>query len=291
MSKYSIRVSRATKPRASHHSFTLVELLVACVIFTFVMLILMSLLSQSSRIWQRNNGEKQGRESARILFQLIGRDMESAIAPSSVSSVFRFQLNPTVSGGGNYLNPTAAFWQTTASGTGTNTGDIGDVGYFVNWVTIDGMARSTLCRLIIPATDSDSIFQSTNRVWSYTLINHYAPGLNATASGSANAYKGLVAENVIGLWMTLYSTNMAVIGNGLTPYDSRTATLKPAYADVSIAVLNPDVAQRLTSADVITNCYSGSGATNAAAFATSLPAAYREATHIFTTRFQIRGAE
>jgi len=272
-------------------------MMVATAIFSFMMLLLMSLVSQSSGIWQQTNGDQQKRESARILLQLIGRDLEGAVIPpsGSVNSNLDFQLNPTISGG-NYLNPAAAFWQTTIAGTGTTNGDIEDVGYFVNWVVVDGRAHGVLCRLAIPASDPNSIFSAPMfpiRTWSQSLLNNYAPGLNDTSMGSLNAYKGLLAENILGLWITLYNSTNGVIASAAAPYDSRTTPQRPAYADVTVVVIDPAVAGHLSSAAAITNCYVGAALTNANAFVANLPASggIRAGAQVFTTRFQIQGSE
>jgi len=270
-------------------------MLVATAIFSIMMLLLMSLVSRSSAIWQQTDGDRQKRESARILLEMIGRDLEGAVIPppGSLNSNLDFQLNPTVSGG-NYLNPASSFWQTVIAGTGTTNGDIEDVGYFVNWAVIDGRAHGALCRLSIPASDPNSVFSNPmqpTRTWSQSLLNEYAPGLNVTSLGSPNAYKGLLAENVLGLWITLYNATNGVIGNAATPYDSRATTQRPAYADVTVVVLDPSVAERLSSVALITNCYAGPAQTNADTFITNLPEAggYRAGAQAFTTRFQIQG--
>ncbi len=250
-----------------------------------MLVVLLGLVSQASRIFQQSNGQRASRQSARILLGLIGRDLESAVFPAIPSSQtgFDFQLNPAV-GGGNCLNPSAAFWQTAAAGTGGNQGDIQDVGYFVSWVTVGNQARGTLCRLQIPAADPASIFQNPSRIWTQAILDQFAPGLTKSSLTDPNAYKGLLAENVLGLWIALYD---AALNRVPVPYDSRATTVRPAYADISLVTIDPVVGQRLTPSGLPTVIALYASTTNAAAFAAALPAVLRPGAQVFTTRVQI----
>lgn len=259
----------------------------AITVFIIMMGILMGIVSQSSRILQQANGQKTNRQTARILLELIGRDLEnSMIGLNPVTDNLRFEVNPTSLSGSGYLNPQAAFWQTTASGNGASTGDIIDVGYFVNWVIdSEGLAHGTLCRMTIPPTNTDSIFQSPNRTLTAALLNTYAPGLSNTNLGSGSAYKGLLADNVLGLWIALYDTNMVVLA---LPYDSRILGARPAYADVSLAILDPIVAKRINAGNLgsITNNYAS--ATNAASFIEKLSQNIQAGAQSFESRIPLQ---
>jgi len=274
--------------KRGHRSFTLVELLVATAIFFLLMMILLSLASQGSGIMQKMNREKTNREVARVLLECIGRDLEATVFPFNASSTtsLRFQQNPASLRSGGYLNPNALFWQTAWNGTSSTNGDIADVGYFVKWV-IDstGMAHGTLCRMGIPPTSADSIFQS--QTLNASLLNKYAPGLADTVPGSSTAYKGLMADNVLGLWIILYDRKMVRL---TSPYDSRTTSRRPAYADISIAVLDPQIARRINSSNLglmITDHYAGPTVTNATVFVSQLPASIRAGAQAFETRVPI----
>jgi hypothetical protein len=123
------------------------------------------------------------------------------------------------------------------------------------------------------------------RTWTQTTLNTFAPGLTSSSLTDPNAYKGLLAENVLGLWIILYDSSLTRIPS---PYDSRSTATRPAYADISLVTVDPVAAQRITPANLgstVTNLYGST--TNAADFAASLGPLLRAGAQVFTTRIQI----
>ena len=250
-------------------AFSLIEVLVAVAVLTLMITLLLGIVSESSRMWQRAEGQKSRRQAARIILETVKRDLESAAFPLSASgtNTLNFVLNPAIP---EINNRDSAFWQARSPGEE----GMAEVGYFVRWQ--DG--RPALCRYYVPATNADSIFRQPASWLNAGKIASYA-GLNGTN------FRGLLAENVLGLWITLYDKNQATNGIGAT-YDSRTSTNRPAYAQVGIALIDPRTAQRIDSPSDITSAYSG----DIASFPGKLPAKLREGVQTFETRIELRAA-
>lgn len=274
---------RSRKIKAGSPAFTLIEALVAMAVLMLLVVLLLSMVSQGTRIWQITNAQKSSREVSRTILDRISQDLESAVFPLDAARAggFGFFVNPLSLP--EYNNPSAAFWQAGLPGDRGSSGDIVDVGYFVRWHTTNGVARGTLCRLEIPASSPDSYARSTlASKFNKELVDSYAPGLgDQNYKSSPTAFKGLLADNVLGLWITV-ATNAT--GPLLSTYDSTTVTSYPTYADVAIAVVDGAVANRITDSSMITSCYQG---TNTAAFLDALPPEIRPGVQIYQTRVQI----
>lgn len=255
---------------ASRQAFTMVEMLVATAVFILLVTLLLSLVSHATQVWQRTDGQKNRQQAGRHALEMISRDLESAIFPLSTNSTLHFQLNPGVAG---FENPAAAFWQS-ASSTETNGSDINDVGYFVAWTT-DRHPVAELRRYQLAATNAESSFQIGSNAISSSKLKTHAPG-----SDDATTHQGLVARNIIGLWITLFEGSNAIV----SPYDSLTSALRPTSAEVAVAVMDPRSAGRLSNAI-------SSYTTNAEDFAAALNRQYGNSVQIYQTRVLIPCAQ
>jgi type II secretory pathway pseudopilin PulG len=279
---------RPTRNQA-RHSFTLVELIVAIGIFAIILIVLLQMVSQTTKIWQQTTGVSANRENARLLLQLMGRDLQTAVFPITSSNNLQFQVNPASLNGSTYLNPSAAFWQAAVSGTTAASGDIQDVGYFINWIPDgSGVVHGTFCRIQVPRPATNSA--TPPLTITPAILYADAPGLANTDLSSPTAYQGLLADDVMGLWITLYSANMASTNLPSAAYNSRTASFQPAYADIGIVMMDPAVARHINAGNLasITGLYTSSACTNAASFANLLPASFKVGAHSFTTRVQLK---
>lgn len=281
MNRFWKRPSHAIRNRKS--GFTLLELLAASTILIFLLALLLTIVSQSSRIWQSSESAKSRRQTARILLEMISRDLEAALfplLPSGSGPGPQFLLNPP-SVDASVLNRDAAFWQAALPGRGDR-GDLYEVGYFVRWSQDSEGAHGVLCRLQVPASAADSLFQNPTAPWlTPAKLDTYAPGLADTT-----AHRGLLAENVLALWITLSDKD----GNtsGFAPsYDSRAAAVRPAFAEVAIVLCDARTAQLIKAPQDITAHYT---AASVEAFVDGLPPEIRRGTEIFKIRVSLETA-
>jgi type II secretory pathway pseudopilin PulG len=262
--------SRDIDPGDGAPAFSLVEILVALAVFVLMTTLLLVVTTAASRLWHQAEGEKARRQAARIVLESITRDLEAAAFPVGTTNVnsLNFVVNPGLAG---LNNPNSAFWQASTASE-TPPGIRSEVGYFVQWKD----ATPALCRYRVPATNSDSfLFQPADWLNAGKIATH-AGGLDDAQS------RGLLMENVVGLWITLHQADGSTTGLE-APYDSRVAGVRPAYAEVSVAVADSRTVRRISSAGQITAAY----APSAGAFASNLPAPLREGVQIFRTRVQL----
>lgn len=251
-------------------AFSLIEVMVACAILMIMTAVLLSFISTATRVWQQTESQKSRRESGRIILENIKRDLESASFPINpkAKNNLQFILNDPIKIDEIRLNPHAAFWQIP-----DKSGTYSEVGYFVQWKG----TKPVLCRYYVPSNAKDSFFYEPDRWLTPQKISHYAPGLE-----DALTHEGVLAENVIGLWMVLYDQSGSSKGMN-SVYDSRTNPELPVFVEVTIAVISPAAVLRITDASLINYTET------ADSFISSLPAEIRGGVQIYKTKIFLSG--
>jgi len=277
-SRPPLRATRGSRP--SRGGFTLIEVLVATAVFLVLLTLLLSITSHAGKIWQSSENQKSRREVARAALEMIARDFESTQFPlrSGSANSLEFARNPAAISA-TYKNRDALFWQAPLSGP-SESGDLQEVGYFVQWIEVAGQPpRGELCRLRVPAANSDSIFNDPDNWLSDDKLKKYAPG-----STDTNTYHGSLAENVLALWVTLYDTNNVPIT--ASPYSSRSDP-QVASAEIAIAVADPQTGRRVFSTADITSHYDEPTIDD---FVSKLPPDIRQGVGVFKTRLYIESS-
>lgn len=85
---------RKQQRRMTGRRFTLIEIAVAMSIFALLMLILMQIFSATQNVWRTSSGKAETYESARVVLDLLGNGLESAIRTNS-STGEKFYYNKT----------------------------------------------------------------------------------------------------------------------------------------------------------------------------------------------------
>jgi len=278
----SISIEPPARIRPGSRSFTLVEILVSISILTILMLVLVGLARQSLHVLASGRSQTETLQTLRAVTSMMARDLQAAVLPLNATNQngLQFVQNPAdVSDA--YRNPDAFFWQA-AVGTETNASDIALVGYFVTWDrSVPGHPQAKLCRYYVPPSDRQNftIYSNPKHWISDALLAANAPG---TAQAS---YKGMLAENVIGLWVRFEAADD--LGNAVTlpsPFDSRVAQRLPNAAVVSFAFVGPDAAKRIADPGAIRALYAA-GPTN---FLAGLPRPVRTDARLYTTRIAFK---
>lgn len=212
-----------TRSRAPF-GFTIIELLAATAVFMLMITLLISAVSQVNKAWQSSDGQKMRRESARALLDLMARDLQSTIVPlpgSSGTPAF-FSLNP---GGSGTAYGDALYWNTSAPGNRAAS-DVATVGYFVNPDT------GALCRF------------ATNAPPGFSLTDAASMGV-AMRPEVGNDYQGLLADGVLGFFVTLFDRDGDVVAQ---TGDQRDYTTRPpAAAELVLVLADSRAQQRQTS--------------------------------------------
>jgi len=265
---------RSPEDSRSKKAFTLLEALVSLAILAVIVVALAQLISATSSIWTGVMGKVSQRQSSRPILDYVTEDLKAALAPVDGSAnSLQFLLNPAtlIPDASKYLFPSAIFWQAPVA-TDTTYGDVAEVGYFIRWdESSPTNPRARLCRILINPASLTTSGTSDPDAASYLIFKQPTDWINAqvldqVAPGIGPDYKGLLAEDVVGLWVNCLDSEGNVVSQpiGSVPhYDSRTAagfsdkvpaSGLPAAVRLSCAVLDARSASRVTptvKADII----------------------------------------
>lgn len=281
-------------PSSLISAFSLVEVMVGMAVLAILIVLFGQMLSKASQVWTQTESNKSRMQNARAIADTIGGELKSALVPVNRldSGSLQFVVNPVLSP--DYLNRDAIFWQAPVANVNT-AGDVAEIGYYVKWdVSNPKNPKSQLCRFFVdaltsvPAAVGDPAPGSCFKI--YSAPNNWIDEniLDIVAPGTGAGYRGLFAENVLGLWIkcvdfggndiTLDCTGAAFPNEGFdsrlgfTYKDPTTGNTRttPAYAkadgslvresvlppavDVSLILLDPETAGRIDPAtkDAIT---------------------------------------
>ena len=180
------------------NSFSLVETLVAIAILSIIMIVLLGMVTSLLATWQMGQAKNERRTIGQAVLDRMSRDLCQVTLPTSRSNTnsLEFLINPS-GVGTSYEFPQAVFWQAPVATDGGTNGNLAVVGYFVQWVTNGTSATPCLSRVLInpSSTTSYDIYSSPASWISTGILTNNAP---ATA---ASGYSGLLANNVLGLWV------------------------------------------------------------------------------------------
>ncbi len=288
----------ASRP-ARPSSFSLVELVVAMAILSIIVVVLLSMTTSMMTTWQFGQAKNERRAVGQAVLDRISRDMRLASLPlnRSSSSSLQFVINPG-SLSAVYKLPQAVFWQAPLVTDGGTKGNLAVVGYFVQWVN----GVPSLCRCLINPSDTNYKIYSNPTSWvTDTIIQNSAPAT------PVSGYAGLLAENVLGLWVQVLDPQgnpiRQSVGVAGENFDSRlvysytnsvyptlattnTPSALPSTVQVAIVVLDARTAKRLTGAaseKPTTASLTGNFWGDIQNFITNLPTAIQKGAELQTT--------
>jgi len=202
-----------------------------------------------------------------------------------------------------YELPQSIFWQAPVATDGGRNGNLAVVGYFVQWVTNGTSYAPCLSRLLInpSSTASYGIYSNPTGWINAAILTDNAP---ATA---ASGYAGLLADNVLGLWVQALDPQgnpiQQSVGLPGENFDSRlgyaytnsvyptaastnVSSALPAAVQVAIVVIDSRTAHRLTGTEKPT-ALTGNFWGDIQAFYSSLPAVIQKGAEIQTTKVDL----
>jgi prepilin-type N-terminal cleavage/methylation domain-containing protein len=208
--------------RLAKRAFTIVELLVATAVLSVLIVLLAQVMNTVSTAWSGGAGRAERQQNGRALVDFIGRELRAAALPvdpksNGVVPDLQFVVNPS-SVPEAYRQPHALFWQAPIA-TDTSKGTMAEIGYFVKWDETRQPPRAMLCRIFTNPGESQHQVYEQLQWLNETVLQQLAPADRITG------YRGLFADNVIGLWARCLDSTGNVItqaGSGATPgFDSR----------------------------------------------------------------------
>ncbi len=272
-------------PWSTKRAFTIVEMLVATAVFILLMAIVAGVLAQISRIWTERQGQNLRQQSGRILLDFLARDIEQAMLPldGSVNSL-QFVVNPSNLGTA-FSNRDNIFFQAPIAGDKSQ-GEVAEVGYFVQW----NGSTAQLCRFFInPSSPDYKIYSSPANWLTSNIITSAAPAT------PAEKYKGLLAENVVGLWINAYRRDGSLLlesGQGYDTRDNSNSGTLPPSIEISLLVIDPVTSKRMSGDASLLSMVKAavSTSTSASQCLAKLPDAVRTGANSFAARIQPKNA-
>jgi len=243
-----------------------VEILVAMAVLAVLVILLGGIVRQVSGAWVSGEARTRNRESGRTVADFIARELQGALLPIDPGTPgLQWVLNPA-SVPASVKNPDALFWQAPLA-TRRAYGDLAEIGYFVRWdMATPDRPRAKLCRFFVnpaipdPDQPGESLPNPQFRIhdqpegWlSETILDEAAP------ADRANDFRGLFAENVLGLWVRCFDPRGEVISGSESggTFDSRAGyTIKgtkedrplPAMVEIGFVVADPRSADLIDTA-------------------------------------------
>ncbi len=205
--------------RMTGKRFTLIEIAVAMSIFALLMLILMQIFSATQNVWRTSSGKTDTYESTRVVLDLLGNGLESAIRTNS-STGEKFYYSKT--------NSELWFPTMTATRLGSNTIS-GEAEYYFK---LDIPSGQTLGTLKFGYAKDTSVDTSTNLDF---RTNTNARSTLDTGTGTTNLIPML--ENVYEFKIDAFSKDSA---GQLQYLSSSTITELPSAVIVTLKVLDND---------------------------------------------------
>lgn len=210
---------RKQQCRMTGRRFTLIEIAVAMSIFALLMLILMQIFSATQNVWRTSSGKTDTYESTRVVLDLLGNGLESAIRTNS-STGEKFYYSKT--------NSELWFPTMTATRLGSNTIS-GEAEYYFK---LDIPSGQTLGTLKFGYAKDTSVDTSTNLDF---RTNTNARSTLDTGTGTTNLIPML--ENVYEFKIDAFSKDSA---GQLQYLSSSTITELPSAVIVTLKVLDND---------------------------------------------------
>ncbi|HEY1084219.1 MAG TPA: type II secretion system protein [Prosthecobacter sp.] len=196
-------------------AFTILELLVSMAVLAALTVLLATLFQSASHAWQASGSRSERNRSGQVLMEYAARELRSAALPVETLSKagapnLQFLVNPPpVSVPEDCRNPHCLFWQAPVA-TEQSWGEFAEVGYFVKWEPVGETAVPSLRRFFVNPSYYDQTTGRQERNPDFRIYSHYASWLTpeliekVAPADAVSGYAGLVAENVLGLWVRLY---------------------------------------------------------------------------------------
>jgi type II secretory pathway component PulJ len=167
--------------RQRRAGFSLVEIMIAFAILTFLVILLSSLVGAVNRAWTAGEQQVSEFQDGRAILELIGRELSQA----AISPNLQFVHDPDLNGIPQRANSDCIFWQ--GPGPTTTSGNLSEIGYYLS-------DNYELKRFYVPPSDATNyqIFTAPNQPtdtaspWLTNFVTNSA--LSTTVTGGVLAF-------------------------------------------------------------------------------------------------------
>jgi len=241
------------------NAFTLLELMVAVSLLAILVVMLMSMVDNATKLWRVNENRVESYREARAALNLIASDLKSIYASTNENL---FQTNASgafeaVAGSGQlfFIAALPVSAQDPASRS-----DLCEVGYFLRY------GKSSLASAKESSFSLYRYFRESNQTFT-NLVNNAGFFTHSTTNVE------LLARNIPAFKVNYYSIST----NGtVSPWTAGSSNALPSFVELQITAFNNQAAKRFASKEDWTN--------------TSSPT-WRENSRVFTARIPLRESE
>ncbi|MEI6071598.1 MAG: prepilin-type N-terminal cleavage/methylation domain-containing protein [Verrucomicrobiae bacterium] len=220
-------------------AFTLLELLVAMVVFALLLVMLLGMVDTSAKLWRDGEGRVDSYREARAALGVMSRDLGNLVATTNTGQFLlksnAHQLVPAIAG---ITTNSAVFFLSAlpagAQDPASNRSDVCQVGYFLAFGKSSGASNAPVNTMNIYRylLSSDPAF--------HRLTNPSPPLFPGDLATAGDPRVELLARNITSLTLIAYTAT----NNSLTNFDS-TNTPIPDLVEIRISAVNQDTAKKL----------------------------------------------
>jgi len=210
-------------------AFTLIELLVAMAVLALLIVFMMGIVDNGTKLWRANENRVDAYREARAALQIMGRDLRYATLAGNTNN-FRLDLQSGAAGtnyGNNVFFISALPYNAQDDASKS---DLCEVGYFLAYDRT-------------PASSNRSInlyryFRNSNQTYSNMVNSSCFTNIVTGQTGEE-----ILARNVLSMKITPVSTNSSAQWG--TTYTPTTNSYMPQLVEISIVAINQDQAKKL----------------------------------------------
>jgi len=208
------------------NKFTIIELMIALIIFSMMMGMVMYFFSQSQRAWQDSDGLVRVLQNSRSIFEMIESDLMQAQATKTRGQMIPFAIVENV--GDSAFGPFPYMVCKTAPSSNARS-ELAEVSYTVGTINSSDQRTEDSGGLPLNYFKRSTVFDynssgSVNPFWDFYNV---PPGSNVSWTGGAGVKSFPVVGGILELRMTYYQLEASIDNYNdrvQTTHDEETAT-------------------------------------------------------------------
>ncbi len=222
-------------------AFTMLELLVSMAVLSLLVVLLLSMVDNATKMWRQSENRVDAYREARAALNLMASDLASIYASTNTNFLYVNRpptgmpsVSPALDGQIFFISAIP----TVAQGSGQKS-DLCTVGYFAGFdktsITGKGESSMNLYRYFRPSNETFDDLKSGDIADTMTV---------STLPTSDDAE--VLAKNITGFKVTAYSKDPGTPGK-LTPFNQSTNTPSPDVLEITLSAISNDAAKRFTT--------------------------------------------
>ncbi len=228
-------------PVKNASAFTMLELLVSMAVLSLLVVLLLSMVDNATKMWRLSENRVDAYREARAALNLIASDLASIYTSTNTNFTYINRAPAAVPPTQSHLDGKLFFvtaLPVNAQGANQKS-DLCTVGYFAGYdktsLTGKGEASMNLYRFFRPSNDT----------FTALLTGDIGNGMSISTVPTSDDAE-VLAKNITGFKVMAYSKDPTTVGK-LTPFNQSATTPTPDVLEITLNAISNDAAKRLTS--------------------------------------------